>query len=219
MLTPRPATPMFRTVSAPMRSLLPPQNTFLCEVEMTGLTALWLPIVLSAVVVFLVSSIIHMLSPWHKGDYPKLPNEAQVMDALRPLNIPPGDYCMPRPSSSADMKSPEFAEKMARGPIVIMTVVTPGAMSMRRNLSLWMAYAAVVGVFAGYVAGRALPVGADYLHVFRFVGVTAFLSYSMALWQMSIWYNRSWVSTIKSTIDGLIYALLTAGMFGWLWPR
>ena len=186
---------------------------------MTGLTALWLPIVLSAVVVFLVSSIIHMLSPWHKGDYPKLPNEAQVMDALRPLNIPPGDYCMPRPSSSADMKSPEFAEKMARGPIVIMTVVTPGAMSMRRNLSLWMAYAAVVGVFAGYVAGRALPVGADYLHVFRFVGVTAFLSYSMALWQMSIWYNRSWVSTIKSTIDGLIYALLTAGMFGWLWPR
>ena len=65
----------------------------------------------------------------------------------------------------------------------------------------------------------ALPVGADYLHIFRFVGVTAFLSYSMALWQMSIWYHRSWISTIKSTIDGLIYALLTAGMFGWLWPR
>ena len=186
---------------------------------MTGLTALWLPIVLSAVVVFLVSAIIHMVSPWHKSDYPKLPNEAQVMDALRPLNIPPGDYFIPRPSSSADAKSPEFVEKMRKGPVVIMTVVAPGGMSMGRNLSLWMAYAAIIGVFAGYVAGRALPVGADYLHVFRFVGVTAFLSYSMALWQMSIWYNRSWVTTIKSTIDSLIYALLTAGMFGWLWPR
>ncbi len=186
---------------------------------MTGLTALWLPIVLSAVVVFLVSSIIHMLSPWHKSDNPKLVNEAQVMDALRPLNIPPGDYCMPRPSSSSEMKSPEFVEKMKKGPVVIMTVFPQGGMSMARNLSLWMAYAAVVGVFAGYVAGRALPVGADYLHVFRFVGVTAFLGYTMALWQMSIWYNRSWVTTIKSTIDGLIYALLTAGMFGWLWPR
>ena len=219
MLTPRPATPMFRTVGAPMNFPLPPQNTILCEVEMTGLTALWLPIVLSAVVVFLVSSIIHMLSPWHKSDFPKLVNETQVMDALRPLNIPPGDYCVPRPSSSADMKSPEFVEKMKKGPVVIMTVLPSGGMAMGRNLSLWMAYAVAVGVFAGYVAGRALPVGADYLHVFRFVGVTAFLSYSMALWQMSIWYNRSWVSTIKSTIDGLIYALLTAGMFGWLWPR
>ena len=186
---------------------------------MTGLTALWLPIVLSAVVVFVVSSIIHMLSPWHKSDFPKLSNEAQVMDALRPLNIPPGDYWMPRPSSSADMKSPEFVEKMKKGPVVMMTVLPPGGMAMGRNLSLWMAYAGVVGVFCGYVAGRALPVGADYLHVFRFVGVTAFLSYSMALWQMSIWYNRSWVTTVKSSVDGMIYALLTAGMFGWLWPR
>jgi hypothetical protein len=36
---------------------------------------------------------------------------------------------------------------------------------------------------------------------------------------MSIWYSRAWINTIKSTIDGLIYALLTAGTFGWLWPR
>jgi hypothetical protein len=77
----------------------------------------------------------------------------------------------------------------------------------------------VVGVFAAYVAGRALPPGSHYLHVFRFAGVAAFLAYSVALWQMSIWYQRAWSITIKSTIDGLIYALLTAGTFGWLWPR
>ena len=51
---------------------------------MAAVVALWLPILLSSVIVFVVSSIIHMLSPWHKSDYPKLANQDQVMDALRP---------------------------------------------------------------------------------------------------------------------------------------
>jgi hypothetical protein len=84
---------------------------------------------------------------------------------------------------------------------------------------MWFVYIVIVGVFAGYVAGRALPRGAEYLHVFRFAGVAAFLSYAVALWQMSIWYRRAWSTTIKSSIDGLIYACLTAGTFGWLWPK
>ncbi len=186
---------------------------------MTHLMALWLPVLLSAAAVFVVSSVIHMMSPWHKGDYPKLPNEDKVMDALRPLAIPPGDYMLPRPSSTEDMKSAAFAEKMKKGPVVIMTVVPSGPMSMGRNLALWFLYSLVVGVLAAYVAGRALPTGATYLHVFRFVGATAFIAYSAALWQIAIWYHRSWMTTIKETVDGLIYALITAGMFGWLWPR
>jgi hypothetical protein len=185
---------------------------------MTGLSALWLPILLSAVIVFVVSSVIHMASPWHKSDYPKMPNESQVMDALRPFAIPPGDYFIPRPSSRGEMSSPEFADKVKKGPVVVFTVM-PSGMSMARNLVLWFLYACVMGLFAAYVAGRALPPGASYLRVFRFAGTTAFLGYAAALWQMSIWYRRAWVTTIKSTVDGLIYALLTAGTFGWLWPR
>ena len=185
---------------------------------MTGLTALWMPILLSAVIVFVVSSIIHMASPWHKSDYPKLPNEDKVMDALRPLGIPVGDWVMPRPSSRDEMRSPEFAEKMKKGPVVMMTVM-PGAMTMGRNLGMWFAYLVVVGVFAGYVAGRTLPAGTAYLRVFQLVGATAFVGYALALWQMSIWYRRAWATTVKATVDGLIYACLTAGTFGWLWPR
>jgi hypothetical protein len=90
---------------------------------------------------------------------------------------------------------------------------------MGKSLILWFLYSVVISIFAAYVAGRAVPAGTDYLHVFRFAGVTAFLGYSGALWQSSIWYNRSWTTTIKSTIDGLLYGLLTAGTFGWLWPR
>lgn len=185
---------------------------------MAPLSALWLPIVVSAVLVFLASSVIHMMSPWHKSDYPPLANEEAVMDALRPLAIPPGDYFMPRPASREEMSAPAFLEKVRRGPVVVMTVMPSGPMSMGRNLGLWFAYLLVVSLFAAYVASRAVPAGAPYLDVFRFTGVSAFLAYSLALWQMSIWYRRAWSTTLKATVDGLVYALLTAGVFGWLWP-
>lgn len=186
---------------------------------MTELHSLWLPILLSSVLVFVVSSLIHMASPWHKSDYPRVPDEDKVMDALRPFAISPGDYMIPRPSTRGEMGSPEFAEKMKKGPVMIVTVIPNGPMSMGTNLALWFLYSAVVGVLAAYITGRALPVGAKYLQVFRFAGATAFIGYSVALWQMSIWYRRAWSTTFKATVDGLIYALLTAGSFGWLWPR
>ncbi|HEV8600062.1 MAG TPA: hypothetical protein VGQ69_11925 [Gemmatimonadales bacterium] len=186
---------------------------------MTGLSALLLPILLSAVLVFLASSVIHMMTPWHKHDYGKVPNEDKLREAVRPLAIPPGDYMVPRPASTEEMRSPEFMEKFKQGPNLIMTVLPTGAWSMGRNLALWFLYCFVVGIFAAYIASRALPPGAAYLEVFRFVGCTAFVGYSLALWQMSIWYHRALGTTIRLTIDGLIYALLTPGVFGWRWPQ
>lgn len=186
---------------------------------MTALSALWLPIVVSAVFVFIVSSLIHMLTKWHENDYLRLPNEDAALDAVRALSIPPGDYMMPRASTRQEMSSPAFLDKVARGPVVIMTVLPAGRMSMTSNLVQWFIYLLVISLFAAYVAGRALGPGAPYLAVFRFAGVSAFLGYAAALWQMSIWYRRSLNTTLKSTIDALLYALLTAGAFGWLWPR
>jgi hypothetical protein len=174
---------------------------------------------LSSVIVFVVSSLIHMVLPWHKNDYPKMPNEDKVMDALRPLAIPPGDYMVPRPASRQDLRSKEFLEKVNKGPVMVLTVMPNGPMAMGRSLVLWFLYLVVVGLFSAYVAGRALPAGAPFLHVFRFAGTAAFLGYALALWQMSIWYRRAWSLTIKATVDGLIYALLTAATFGWLWPH
>jgi hypothetical protein len=186
---------------------------------MISLFSLWLPILLSAVIVFLVSSIFHMFLPWHKNDYRQAPNEDKVMEAIRSLAIPPGDYMVPRPSAREDMRSPEFREKIKKGPVLVMTVMPGNWMAMGRNMGLWFLYLVVVSIFAAYVASRAVPAGAAYPAVFRFAGVAAFLSYSVALWPMSIWYRRAWSTTIKATIDGLIYGLLTGGTFGWLWPR
>ena len=185
---------------------------------MVPLMSLWLPILVAAVLVFIASSIIHMLLPYHRSDYGTVPAEDDVMDALRKAGVTPGDYVIPCPGGAQGMKDPQFVEKWTKGPVAFMTVLPSGAPSMAKNLVQWFVYSIVVGVVAGYIAGRALGPGADYLAVFRFAGTTAFVGYSLALWQNSIWYHRAWRTTIKSTFDGLVYGSLTAGTFGWLWP-
>ena len=186
---------------------------------MVSLAALWLPILVAAVLVFLASSLIHMVLPYHRTDYGKVGSEDKVMNALRPFGIAPGDYMLPCPSSPSAAQAPEFIAKVKQGPALIMTVFPPGPMSMGSSLASWFLFCVVVGVFAGYLTSRALPPGAPYREVFRFAGTVAFVGYALALWENTIWYKRAWTTTLKSNIDGLIYALLTGGAFGWLWPQ
>jgi hypothetical protein len=187
---------------------------------MVRLTSLAIPILLSAVFVFIASALLHMvLVQWHKGDLDRLPDEDRVMDALRPFALRPGNYAMPLAYGMADMKNPAFIEKMQRGPVAFLTVGPSGPPAMGAQLLLWFLYCVLVSIFAAYVASRALGYGAQYLDVFRFAGTTAFAAYALGLMQDSIWWRRKWSATIKSMIDGLLYAALTGGTLGWLWPR
>ena len=185
---------------------------------MVPVMSLWVPILLSAVIMFVVSSIIHMVLSYHQSDFGKVPAEDEVMDSLRKFSIPPGEYVIPHAGSASNMKTPEFTEKMNKGPVVFMTVMPSGPPAMGKSLVQWFIYSVVVGVFAAYITGRALEPGARYLSVFQFAGCVAFVGYALALSQNSIWYKRRWSTTLKSTFDGLVYGLLTAGTFGWLWP-
>ncbi|HSJ10308.1 MAG TPA: hypothetical protein VK928_10350 [Longimicrobiales bacterium] len=182
---------------------------------MVAVTSLFLPIVLSAVFVFIASSLIHMLLGYHAGDFSRTPDEEAVRATLR---IPPGDYSVPFCSSMAEMKTEEFKQKMADGPIAWITVAKPGTSFMGASMAMWFVYCLVVSLFAAYVAAAALDTGAHYLEVFRFAGTVAFAGYGLGIWQQTIWYKRSVSSTLKSTFDALVYALLTAGTLGWLWP-
>ena len=186
---------------------------------MVPVLSLLVPIVVSAVFVFVASSVIHMVSGFHKNDLKPLPDEDAVMNALRPFRIPPGDYAMPLARSMEAMKSAEFLAKMKAGPVAFMTFRPGGDFSMGAKLAQWFVYSIVVSIFAAYIAGVALAPGAEYLKVFQITGCVAFTGYALALPQNSIWWERNWAWTIRSMVDGLVYGLLTAGTFGWLWPR
>jgi len=185
---------------------------------MVPVLSLWLPIVLSAVFVFVVSSVIHMMFQYHESDFDKLPDEDAFRDEVRPLAIPPGEYVVPKPDSPKDRTSDAYKAKLEKGPVLFLTVYPSGPISMGKSLVQWFLFGVVVSIFAAYITGRALAPGAHYLEVFRFAGATAFAGHGLALLQASIWYRRKWSATLKSLFDALVYALVTAGTFGWLWP-
>ena len=187
---------------------------------MVPLTSLVVPIVISAIVVFFASFLIHMVLGYHKTDLRKLPDqqEDEILAAVSKLHLAPGDYGVPHPGSPDRMKDPAFIAKATKGPVVLMNVSPGTTPSLGKSLGMWFVFVLIVTKFSAYIAGRAVPSGADYLTVFRFVGTSAFMGYALGQIPESIWYKRSWVRTCKSVFDRLIYALLTAGVFGWLWP-
>jgi hypothetical protein len=187
---------------------------------MVFLTALWLPILLSAVIVFVASSIIHMVLPYHKSDYSKLPDEDKLLDALRGAGLAPGRlYHFPHCADHKQMGSPEMQEKYKKGPVGLLTILPSGAPAMGSFLAKWFTYCVVISLVAAYLTGRTLATGAPYLTVFRVAGTAAFLGYAGAHASDSIWKGQSWSTTFKHIFDGLIYGMLTGGTFGWLWPR
>ncbi len=185
---------------------------------MVALFALWLPIVLSAVIVFFASFVMHMLLKYHQGDYKKVPDEDNISAAIRKAGVAPGLYMFPH-TTHAEMKSPETAEKFKRGPVGTLNVRPNGPVVMGKFLGLWFGYCLIVSYFTAYATGITLAAGTHYLVVFRVAGTVAFMTYGLSQLANGIWKGEPWGMVIKEVIDGLVYGLLTAGTFGWLWPR
>jgi hypothetical protein len=185
---------------------------------MVPLTDLWLPILLSAVIVFVASSIMHMLLPYHRSDYQRLPDEDNVLAALRAAGLKRGLYVFPFCTHN-EMNSPAVIEKYKQGPVGMMTVLPNGPPAMAKYLGLWFGYCLLIGFFVAYLTGRTLAPGTHYLEVFRVAGTAAFLAYGLGHLSNGIWKGQTWSMTIKEVADGLVFGLLTAGTFGWLWPR
>lgn len=186
---------------------------------MSLLGALWLPIVLSAVLVFVVSSVIHMVLKYHNRDYTRLPNEDAVRAALRAGNPEPRQYVIPYCAEMKEMESPEMRQKYTEGPVGVLNLRPPGIPSMGPLLLQWFLFSLVVSFFVAYLAANTLAPGAEYLDVFRVVGVAGFLAYAAGQVPAAIWMGKPWSVAWKEVFDGLVYGLVTAGTFGWLWPR
>lgn len=186
---------------------------------MVPIAALWLPIVLSAVIVFFASFVLHMVLPIHRSDYRALPDEEKVSEALRSAQLTPGrPYHFPF-TTHKEMKSPAAIEKFKRGPVGLLIIRPNGAPGLGKYLGQWFVFCLIVSFVTAYLTGRTQLPGTSYLRVFRVAGCAAFLAYGLGQLQDSIWKGQTWGVTIKHVIDGLIYGLLTAGTFGWLWPK
>jgi len=186
---------------------------------MISIFDLWMPILAAAVFVFVLSSILHMAFKYHHSNYHKLPNEDQALAVLRSSKLAPGLYNFPYCAEMKEMGSAEMQKKYQEGPVGMLTVLPNGAPAMGKFLGLWFAYTVVVGIFVAYIASRTLAPGIDYLLVFRFTGTVAFMAYGVGNLVNSIWKGQPFKATCFEVFDGLLYSLMTAGAFGWLWPR
>ncbi|HTS87987.1 MAG TPA: hypothetical protein VMG41_05800 [Gemmatimonadales bacterium] len=187
---------------------------------MVALTQLWLPILLAAILVFVASSLVHMVFKWHNSDYHKLPNEDEVRAAIRKGAPAPGQYIVPHCPDMKVMSQPEHQQKLIEGPVGFLSLAPNGPPRMGGSLLRWFLFNLLVAFFVAYLASRTVtPETSDYLHVFRIVGTATFLAYGLSGFPGAIWMGKPWSVVAKEVLDGLIYALVSAGAFGWLWPR
>ena len=178
--------------------------------------ALWLPTLLSAVAVFILSALVHMVVRWHSNDQVKLPNEDAVANALE--SVPAGDYRLPWADGMEHMKDPAYIAK-ANKAMAIVTVMRGDMMGSFRNaLIQWFIYSLVVSTLAGHIAYGSHHENPEPWHIFHTVALAAWLGYGMAIAQQPIWGGKPWKPAIKSMVDSLFYAAVTGAIFVWRWP-
>jgi hypothetical protein len=180
--------------------------------------SLWLPVIVSAVVVFVASSIIHMALKYHKADVKSLPNEDAVREALAKGNPAPGLYFTPYCAEHKQMKDPAIKAKFEKGPVAMIAVLPKGAPMLPKHLALWFTFSVLVSFVAAYVARHTLHPGDDGMLVMRITGTVAFAGYSLSHVSDSIWKGQPWANTARAFLDGAIYALLTGFVFRLMWP-
>ncbi|MBI3834096.1 MAG: hypothetical protein HY287_07180 [Planctomycetes bacterium] len=185
---------------------------------MISTTDLWLPILLSAVGVFIASSILHMVIPIHKGDFKKLPGEERILAEMRSQGVQPGSYRFPFAVTMKEMGSPEMLEKLKRGPVGISTVLPSGPCNMGKSLILWFLYSIMISAFAAHLAAQGLSRGGSFKSIFHLTALAATLGYVVGHLPESIWKGQQWSTTFKFVLDGVLYAIVTGLTFGWLWP-
>lgn len=186
---------------------------------MVSVEQLWLPIIASAVAVFVASSILHMVIKWHKADYKPLPNEDEVRAALRSSSKAPAQYMVPYCEDPKDFKKPEVMQRFVDGPIALIAIRKPGAPAMGPFLGQWFALNLAVAILAGYIASKMVPAGASFLAICRPVSVLTFAAYATGSVTDFIWMGKPAGNMVRELVDAFIYGLVTAIVFALLWPK
>jgi len=179
------------------------------------LTSLLAPIALAAVALFFASFLSWMVLPLHFADWKKLEGtkEDGLIGALKELGVAPGNYMFPGWSTPEEMKSEEYQQKYQAGPSGIITIFASAGMG--KKLVLTFAYFLVVAFCIAYLATLALPAGAEFMPVFRFVSTASLLAFLTAIVQHAIWFNNRIVGHV---VESIVYACIVGAIFAAMWP-
>jgi hypothetical protein len=186
---------------------------------MNYLLALWLPILLSAVVVFGISSLIHMVFKWHASDYHGFANEDAVRDAIRAGKPAPGGYVVPYCKDMKDMAGEAMLKKYRDGPVGHFTIGSSGAPKMGKYLGLWFLWTLVVAVAAAFITTQLMGLNPGRARAAaKLVGTVTFIAYGFGSVTESIWMMRPWSTTMKNLLDAALYGLGSGAVFYFFWP-
>jgi hypothetical protein len=181
-----------------------------------ALTSLWLPILLSGFGVWLASSLIWAVIQYHNSDWKPLADEESARNALQ--GTPVGQYALPYAADNKARAEESWQAKYREGPAAMIVVVPHGELGMGKQLGQWLAWCLLISILVAYVAGITLPPGAEYLKVFQVTSTTAILAHGGGAGMNMIWFGATGGRSVKDIVDAIVYGLVTAGIFGWLWP-
>jgi hypothetical protein len=186
---------------------------------MNAVIALWLPILLSAVVVFILSSLVHMVFKWHAPEYRGFSNEDAVRDAIRAGNPTPGQYVLPYCKDMKELSSEPVMAKYKEGPVGFVVLMQSGPPSMGKSFVTWFLMSIAVAATGAFIATQLFGLDPERARAAaKLIGAVTFLSYGMGTISESIWMGRPWTSSAKYLLDAALYAVGSASVFFWLWP-
>ena len=178
------------------------------------LISLFFPVLLTTVALFISGFLCWAILPNHKPDWQKLPNEDEFLDAIAELNLPRGNFAYPHAMDQQSMESDTYKRAVERG--TFGTVQVWGeAPKMGTNLIRQVVYLLVTNSCLAYLSTLALPAGADFMQVFRFVATAALLTFTVAVVPGTIWFKNRLTGYL---IDGVIQAVIVGAIFGSMWP-
>ncbi len=174
---------------------------------------LWLPILLSSVAIFFGSFLSWMVLQLHKKDWQRLPQQEELMSALRRINAPLGNFMFPSCDTPQERESEEFQKLWKGGPRGVLTLFPE--VNMGQNLGLTMLLFLVVNFTLGYLGSMAFKPGTDFLTIFRFFATASLLMYLTGVLQHSIWFR---CRVVGHVVESVAYALIAGLIFASLWP-
>ncbi len=189
---------------------------------MSLLLPLWLPILLSAIAIWFISTIASMALPHHKQDWINLPDpptgEDNFMDDLRKRAIPPGNYLFPDFRTPAALKSPKVEQALKQGPVGHLSIwKTPVTMG-DKLLGAFIVHL-IVAILIAYLTRLALPTSAPFAKVFQFAATAGILAYSFSSIPSALWFGAYKRTIIASVVDGIVFGLVIGAIFAWRWPH